>query len=279
MPESRQPVSRAGVAPAVSGTAASSGAAGAAAAEIVVSVRELAKTFGRTKALDGLSLDVRRGEKYGLVGPNGSGKTTLLRAIVGLVEPEAGEVRVLGEEVPSPRIAARIGYMTQSAALYEDLTVRENLRFFARLFGADARTAERVEEVLALVDLKPRGDSPVRTLSGGMKQRASLAAALVHYPEIMILDEPTVGVDPELRLGLWEHFNRLNREGRTFIISTHVMDEAERCGRVGLLRLGRLLAEGTPEELKREAKASSLEEAYLWFARRASGEPATGKGR
>lgn len=268
MPESRQPASRAGAAPAASG-----------AAEIVVSVRGLAKTFGRTKALDGLSLDVRRGEKYGLVGPNGSGKTTLLRAIVGLVEPEAGEVRVLGEEVPSPRIAAKIGYMTQSAALYEDLTVRENLRFFARLFGVGARTAERVEEVLALVDLKPRGDSPVRTLSGGLRQRASLAAALVHDPEIMILDEPTVGVDPELRLGLWEHFNRLNREGRTFIISTHVMDEAERCGRVGLLRLGRLLAEGTPEELKREAKASSLEEAYLWFARRASGEPAARKGR
>ena len=275
MPESRQPASRAGAAPAASGAAGSTSAA----AEIVVSVRGLAKTFGRTKALDGLSLDIRRGEKYGLVGPNGSGKTTLLRAIVGLVEPEAGEVRVLGEEVPSPHIAAKIGYMTQSAALYEDLTVRENLRFFARLFGADARTAERVEEVLALVDLKPRGDSLVRTLSGGMRQRASLAAALVHDPEIMILDEPTVGVDPELRLGLWEHFNRLNSEGRTFIISTHVMTEAERCGRVGLLRLGRLLAEGTPEELKREAKASSLEEAYLWFARQASGEPESRKGR
>ncbi len=247
-----------------------------AAGEVVVAAENLVKTFGRTRALDGLTLRVRRGEKYGLLGPNGSGKTTLIRSIVGLVAPDRGAVRVLGKKVPSPAVAPRVGYMTQAAALYEDLTVRENLRFFARLFGVGRRVAERVEEVLRLVDLADRGGSPVRTLSGGMRQRASLAAALIHEPELMLLDEPTVGVDPELRLTLWQHFDRLNAEGRTFIISTHVMEEAERCGRVGLLQAGRLLAEGSPRELKEKAGASSLEQAYLWFSHQAG--PA-GEGR
>ncbi len=237
------------------------------AAGIVVAADGLVKNFGRTRALDGLNLRIHRGEKYGLLGPNGSGKTTLIRSIVGLVQPDQGEIRVLGEKVPSPSVSRRIGYMTQAAALYEDLTVRENLRFFARLFGAGGGVAGRVEEVLTLVGLDDRGSSPVRTLSGGMRQRASLAAALIHQPELMLLDEPSVGVDPELRLGLWDHFDRLNGEGRTFVISTHVMDEAERCTRVGFLRAGRLLAEGSPRELKERAGAGSLEEAYLWFAR------------
>ncbi|MCL6581687.1 MAG: ABC transporter ATP-binding protein [Firmicutes bacterium] len=232
----------------------------------------MVKTFGRTRALDGLTVRVRRGEKYGLVGPNGSGKTTFIRSILGLVLPDSGEVRVLGERVPSPRVASRVGYMTQAPALYEDLTVRENLRFFARLFGTGRDLAERVAEVLHLVGLEGRQDSPVRTLSGGMRQRASLAAALVHAPELMVLDEPTVGVDPELRQALWRHFDRLNAEGRTFIISTHVMDEAERCTRVGFLRAGHLLAEGSPAELKAQAGAPSLEQAYLRFAVRERGE-------
>ncbi|RJQ08376.1 MAG: ABC transporter ATP-binding protein [Bacillota bacterium] len=235
--------------------------------ETVVNTRDLVKVFGRTRALDGLSLSVKRGEKYGLLGPNGSGKTTLIRSMVGLVQPDHGQIEVLGEKVPSPFVSRRVGYMTQAAALYEDLTVRENLRFFARLFGA-RDVADRVEEVLTLVGLADRGSSPVRTLSGGMRQRASLAAALVHKPELMLLDEPSVGVDPELRLGLWDHFDRLNREGRTFVISTHVMDEAERCTRVAFMRAGRLLAEGSPRELKEQTGTGSLEEAYLWYARK-----------
>jgi ABC-2 type transport system ATP-binding protein len=234
---------------------------------------DLVKCFGAIRALDGLSLEVRPGEKYGLLGPNGSGKTTLIRSFVGLIAPDSGEVRVFGEPVPSPLVTNRVGYMTQSAALYEDLTVRENLLFFARLFGVSGSAVARVREVLDLVDLTSRADSPVRTLSGGMRQRASLATALVHEPGLMLLDEPTVGVDPELRLTLWDHFDRLNALGKTFVISTHVMDEAERCGRVGLLRAGRLLAEGSPRELKERAGASTLEEAYLWHAaRRKDGE-------
>jgi ABC-2 type transport system ATP-binding protein len=229
---------------------------------------DLVKCFGAIRALDGLSLEVRPGEKYGLLGPNGSGKTTLIRSFVGLIAPDSGEVRVFGEPVPSPLVTNRVGYMTQSAALYEDLTVRENLLFFARLFGVSGSAVARVREVLDLVDLTSRADSPVRTLSGGMRQRASLATALVHEPGLMLLDEPTVGVDPELRLTLWDHFDRLNAQGKTFLISTHVMDEAERCGRVGLLRAGRLLAEGSPRELKERAGASTLEEAYLWHAAR-----------
>jgi len=248
------------------------------AAEVVVAVDNVSKTFGRTRALDGLTLRVIRGEKYGLLGPNGSGKTTLIRCMVGLVLPDKGRVTVLGRTVPSAAAAARVGYMTQAPALYEDLTVVENLHFFARLFGAGADAARRIEEVLELVDLGARRRSPVRTLSGGMRQRVSLAAALVHRPELMLLDEPTVGVDPELRRTLWRHFDRLNAEGKTFIISTHVMEEAERCSRVGLLRAGRLLAEGSPAELKRRAGASTLEEAYLWFAREQSEPEAAREG-
>lgn len=227
----------------------------------------LVKTFGRTKALDRLSLRVYRGEKFGLLGPNGSGKTTLIRSIVGLVVAEKGEVTVLGRKVPSATVSKRVGYMTQAPALYEDLTVTENLRFFARLFGRGRDVAHRIEEVLELVGLTDRGRSPVRTLSGGMRQRVSLAVTLVHQPELMLLDEPTVGVDPELRLALWRHFDRLNAQGKTFIVSTHVMEEAEHCTRVGLMQAGRFLADGSPRELKERAGASTLEQAYLWFAK------------
>lgn len=235
--------------------------------DAVVIVDNLFKTFGRTKALDGLSLRIHQGEKYGLLGPNGSGKTTLIRSLVGLVLPEKGEVTVLGQKVPAPEVSTRIGYMTQAPALYEDLTVRENLRFFGRLFGGGADLGRRTEEMLGLVDMTDRGGSPVRTLSGGMRQRVSLAVALIHQPELMLLDEPTVGVDPELRLALWRHFDRLNAEGKTFIVSTHVMEEAEHCTRVGLMQAGRFLAEGSPRELKERAGASTLEQAYLWFAK------------
>jgi ABC-2 type transport system ATP-binding protein len=239
--------------------------------DAVVQAVGLVKRFGSIRALDGLTLGVQRGEKYGLLGPNGSGKTTLIRSIVGLVAPDEGEVRVLGEKVPSPLTSSRIGYMTQSAALYEDLTVRENLFFFARLFGTPGQTADRVEEVLRLVHLTDRSGTPVRALSGGLRQRASLAAALIHEPELLLLDEPTVGVDPELRLVLWDHIDRLNALGKTIIVSTHVMEEAERCGRIALLRAGRLLAEGSPLELKQGAGAASMEAAYLHYASQADG--------
>lgn len=226
-------------------------------------VKNLVKSFGHVRAVDGLSLAVRPGEIYGLLGPNGSGKTTLIRLITGLLKPAAGIVTVLGQRMPDKRALAAVGYMTQAGALYEDLTVRENITFFARMCGGVTR--DRVGEMLALVELQDRAGSLVRQLSGGMKQRVSLACALVHRPRLLLLDEPTVGVDPQLRVSFWEYFQRLAGEGAALLVSSHVMDEAARCHRLGLIRQGRLLAEGTPPELLEQAGAASLEEAFLKF--------------
>jgi len=238
--------------------------------EVAVEVNSAVKQFGRVRALDGLSLRVRVGENYGLLGPNGSGKTTLIRAIAGVIRLTAGTARVLGIQVPSSSAAGAVGYMTQSASLYEDLTARENVTFFARLYGIGRKEAhECVEEALELVGLGDRAGSLVRTLSGGMRQRTNLACALVHRPRVLLLDEPTVGVDPRLRRTLWEHFRRLNRQGVTLLVSTHVMDEAEHCSRIGLMKNGRLLAEGAPSELRDRAGTDDLEEAFLRFEERA----------
>ena len=226
-------------------------------------VKNLVKSFGHVRAVDGLSLAVRPGEIYGLLGPNGSGKTTLIRLITGLLKPAAGIVTVLGQRMPDKRALAAVGYMTQAGALYEDLTVRENITFFARMCGGVTR--DRVGEMLALVELQDRAGSLVRQLSGGMKQRVSLACALVHRPWLLLLDEPTVGVDPQLRVSFWEYFQRLAGEGAALLVSSHVMDEAARCHRLGLIRQGRLLAEGTPPDLLEQAGAASLEEAFLKF--------------
>lgn len=234
--------------------------------EPAVEVESLVKVFGALRALDGLSLRVAAGETFGLIGPNGSGKTTLLRLVAGLYRPTAGRIRVLGRDDPA---AARphLGYMTQAEALYKDLTVRENVEFFASLYGLRGKELRRrVDEVLRLVDLADRAGSPVHTLSGGMKQRASLACALVHRPRLLLLDEPTVGVDPELRVSFWDYFGRLNAEGATILVSTHHLDEARRCHRLALLREGRLLAEGAPAELMRRAGRDTLEETFLHFA-------------
>ena len=206
-----------------------------------------------------MTLRVRQGEIYGLLGPNGAGKTTLIRSIVGLVVPESGTVTVLGRTMPDLDILGRVGYMTQAAALYPDLSVEENLRFFAAISGADSN----VDEALKLVELDQRRKSVVATLSGGMRQRCSLACALVHRPRLLLLDEPTVGVDPQLRVQFWDHFRDLAAAGTTIVVSSHVMDEAERCQRLGLIRFGRLLGEGSPNELRSAAGTNNLEEAFL----------------
>lgn len=233
----------------------------------VVEVRQLVKRFGDVYALNGLSLQIRQGETYGLLGPNGSGKTTLIRTIAGLVHPTSGEVEALGYRIPqeASKILPKIGYMTQLSALYNDLSVWENVQFFARIFGMRERKQreERITEVLELVDLLPRKSSLVGTLSGGMKQRVSLACALVHGPQLLLLDEPTVGVDPQLRQLFWGYFRSLNSRGVTIIVSSHVMDEADRCDRLGLMRAGRLLAEGTPSEIRHLAGDDNLESAFL----------------
>lgn len=234
--------------------------------------RGLLKTFGRVRALDGLDLEVPSGTILGLLGPNGSGKTTFIRVLTGLLRPSGGEVLVLGSR-PGRRTAAQVGYMTQAPALYDDLPVSDNLVFFGRLFGlsgADAR--RRAGELIELVSLTEKARTPVRDLSGGMRQRTNLACAMIHRPRLLLLDEPTVGVDPVLRVGLWERFRSMKADGATVLVTTHVMEEAERCDTVALIDAGRAIASGTPDELRERTGSSTIEDAYLWFARRTRGE-------
>jgi len=233
----------------------------------VVETQALCKHFGPIRAVDGLDLAVQAGEIYGLLGPNGSGKTTLIRLLIGLLRPTSGRAAVLGQTMPDKAILSQVGYMTQTSALYDDLTVRDNVAFFAEMCGLPpAGSRARIAEVLELVDLQDRANSLVRTLSGGMKQRTSLAVALVHRPRLLLLDEPTVGVDPQLRVTFWSYFRRLAESGVTLIVSSHVMDEAERCDRLGFIRRGKLLAGGSAAALRAQAGAASLEEAFLHFA-------------
>ncbi len=227
-----------------------------------VDVQNVSKSFGAVKALDGVTVRVKRGEIYGLLGPNGAGKTTLIRMLVGLLEAHAGTVTVLEQRMPNVGVLRHVGYMTQQAALYPGLSAEENVRFFGAINGAE----EGVKDALELVKLYDRRDSVVSTLSGGMRQRCSLACALVHKPQLLLLDEPTVGVDPQLRVELWEDFRKMAATGTTIIVSSHVMDEAERCQRLGLIQYGKLLAEGSPDEIRATAGAQNLEEAFLRLA-------------
>ena len=230
-----------------------------------VSVEDVSKSFGKFKALNGVTLRVRKGEIYGLLGPNGAGKTTLIRLICGLLQAQGGTVTVLGRHMPQVAVLRHIGYMTQQAALYPALSVEENLNFFAAINGA---AQDGVKDALELVQLYDRRKSVVATLSGGMRQRCSLACALVHRPDLLLLDEPTVGVDPQLRVQFWEAFRRMAAGGTTLIVSSHVMDEADRCQRLGLIQYGRLLAEGSPTEIRTMGGSQNLEDAFLALAGR-----------
>jgi ABC-2 type transport system ATP-binding protein len=232
--------------------------------EYTIDIDNVVKSFGTLRALNGVSLRVRRGEIYGLLGPNGSGKTTLIRAVVGLVIADSGTVTVLGKRMPDIGVLGSVGYMTQAAALYPDISVEENVHFFAAINGAEAH----VLDTLKLVNLDQRRKSVVATLSGGMRQRCSLACALVHQPKLLLLDEPTVGIDPQLRVQFWDHFRQMAAGGTTLLVSSHVMDEAERCQRLGLIQYGKLLAEGSPDEVRASAGTQNLEEAFLKLAGR-----------
>ncbi len=220
-----------------------------------VSARGLCKSFGRLRALDDLSVDIPRGVTYCLLGPNGSGKTTFIRAIVGLLSLDGGDLRVLGEPVARVKeIYSRIGYMTQHRALYPDLTLQENMEFFAGLYGIERSERERrMTRLLEMVNLQEHRGRLAGDLSGGMYQRLSLACTLIHEPELLLLDEPTVGVDPRLRQTFWEYFDQLTDMGKTVLITTHLMDEAEKCKIVGYMRSGKMAAMGSPEEIKRLA--------------------------
>jgi ABC-2 type transport system ATP-binding protein len=240
------------------------GVAADAGASPAVRAVDLVKTFGPVHAVDDVSFDLVPGRIYGLLGPNGSGKTTLIRLLMGLTRPTAGRSEILGVPMPSRATLARIGYMTQSDGIYPALSVAENARFFAATYGVSDRDA--VPEVLRLVDLADRGDSITATLSGGQRRRLSLACALVHRPPILFLDEPTVGIDPLLRVQFWSHFRALADAGTTLIVSSHVMDEADRCDELLFVRSGKVIARGSGRELRARAGTADLEEAFLRFA-------------
>jgi ABC-2 type transport system ATP-binding protein len=225
---------------------------------MAIEATDLRKRFGDVAALDGIDLSVPAGMVYALLGPNGAGKTTLIRAIVGLVRTDGGELRVLGSPMPDRRVLADIGYMTQAAALYMDLSAEENVRFFARVQGRGD-----VEWAMRFVDLWERRASVTATLSGGMRTRLSLACALVHRPSLLLLDEPTVGVDPQLRATMWNGLREMAADGTTILVSSHVMDEAARADRLALIRNGRILADGTVPELLARAGVDDLEAAFL----------------
>ena len=218
---------------------------------------------GGRLVLPGIDVRVPSGQVTGLLGPSGSGKTTLMRAIVGVQIVESGTVEVLGLPAGSPAVRRRVGYVTQAPSVYGDLTVRENLVYFARVLGAPL---ERVTEAIEVVALGDHADQVVRTLSGGERSRVSLASALLARPEVLVLDEPTVGLDPVLRRDLWQTFHRLADEGSTLLVSSHVMDEAERCHSLVLMRAGRIVATDTPDGLRAKTGRQDLEEAFLVLA-------------
>ncbi|MEF7615144.1 ABC transporter ATP-binding protein [Aquincola sp. MAHUQ-54] len=217
---------------------------------LVIDVQGLTKRYRGRAVVDGLSMQVRRGEVFGFLGPNGSGKTTSIRMMCGLLTPDAGAGQTLGFDVvrESAAIKRRVGYMTQRFGLYEDLSIRENLDFIARVYGLDRRAA-RVDEALQRLGLATRAAQLAGSLSGGWKQRLALAGCMIHEPQLLLLDEPTAGVDPGARRAFWAEIHELASRGITVLVSTHYMDEAERCHRLGYIAYGRLLALGTPEAL------------------------------
>ena len=225
----------------------------------VIDVRDLVVVRGSQEVLPGISLDVTAGVT-GLLGPSGCGKTTLMRALVGAQRLRAGSVEVLGEPAGSAPLRTRVGYVTQSASVYDDLTVAENLTFFARVLGVKRSAAE---EAVASVGLADQRHQVVGRLSGGQRSRVSLAVALLGSPELLVLDEPTVGLDPVLRRDLWGLFHRIADGGAAVLVSSHVMDEAERCDRLLLMREGRIIADGAPEEIRARTGTDDIEQAFL----------------
>jgi len=228
--------------------------------ELAIDVEGITKKFGTRTVVDGLGMQVRKGEIYGFLGPNGSGKTTFLRILCGLLRPDVGSGTCLGYDVitQSDAIKRRVGYMTQKFSLYEDLSLAENLRFVADIYEIkNARAA--VAEMLRTLGLEGRGHQLAGQLSGGWKQRLALAACLIHKPELLLLDEPTAGVDPKARRDFWEEIHRLASEGLTVLVTTHYMDEAERCHRLAYIAYGRLLARGTLHDVLDSARLETWE--------------------
>jgi ABC-2 type transport system ATP-binding protein len=236
--------------------------------DFAILTSHLTKKYGSFTAVDDLDLKVKKGEIYGLLGPNGAGKTTTIKMLSNVIRPSSGHASILGEKIPEGDISAKIGYMPQETGVYLGLTVKQNLKFYGRIFGLDkAEIKKRITELLNFVALYDWKDELVDNLSGGMKHRISLACTLLHQPELLFLDEPTVGVDPELRVSFWNYFHKLRENGATILITTHYMDEARRCDRIGFMKHGRLIAEDEPLELLKKSGMDSLEDAFLEFSK------------
>ncbi|MGM0853782.1 MAG: ABC transporter ATP-binding protein [Bacillota bacterium] len=230
----------------------------------IIHLNGLSKSFGSQEVLKNVSLNIQKGDIYGLLGPSGSGKTTLIKLMIGLETSSTGSVTFKGSKLKANELYPAIGYMAQSDALYDELTAKENLSFMASLYGLKKNhRKEQIEKVMTTVDLLDHLYKPVHQYSGGMKRRLSLAIALLHDPEVLFLDEPTVGIDPVLRKEIWDSFHRLKEEGRTLIITTHVMDEAERCDRLGLLQHGEIISSDTPDAIKETYGVTSIEDVFL----------------
>ena len=226
--------------------------------KFVIDAKQLTMQFGDYKAINALDLQVEQGTIYGFLGPNGCGKTTAIRMLTGLLSPTAGSVNVLGFELPAQAEALKlhVGYMTQNFALYDDLTVLENLRFVARIYGLSRQAmATRVDELLENYDLRPFANQLAGTMSGGQKQRLGLAAAIIHKPKLLFLDEPTSAVDPQNRRDFWQKLFQLCEQGASILVSTHYMDEAERCHKLAILKQGVKRADGSPDELMAQMTA------------------------
>lgn|SRR5690625_179620 len=228
----------------------------------MINVTKVEQAFGKKVILQDVNFSMKKGEIVGLLGPSGSGKTTLIKTLIGMIRPAKGQVYVLGMKQPSLKPMKHIGYMAQSDALYEELTAYANLAYFGRLYGLRGkRLKQRIHECLSFVDLDSDMKKPVHKYSGGMKRRLSLAISLIHEPKLIFLDEPTVGIDPTLKRVLWNEFESLRNQGMSFLISTHVMDEAERCDRILLVKNGQLFEVGTPEKLIETY--GSIDEAFM----------------
>ena len=232
--------------------------------EIVVEGRALTKEFGHITAVDNLNIRINAGEIYGLIGPNSAGKTTTINMFLGIIKPTHGSITILGERAPRKGMLEKTGYMPQETALYEDLTVYETVHFFGDIYKVKKHELrKRAHQVLRFVGLTEHKNTIVSNLSGGMKSRLSFVCSIIHQPQLLFLDEPTAGIDPQLRLSLWKYFREVARKGATVLITTHYMDEASRCDRVGLMWNGKLIGEDSPQTLKSKTGKESLEDVFL----------------
>ena len=229
-----------------------------------VKIENVEKSFKANKILNNISFNIQKSEIVGVIGPSGAGKTTLIKILMGMEKADKGIVELLGYKIPNREVLGKIGYMAQADALYLDLSAKENLKFFGQMYLVPKKElADRVKYLAKLLNLEEHLNKKVKSFSGGMKRRLSLALTLLQNPEFLILDEPTVGIDPQLRLDIWEELNKFKEEGKSILVTTHVMDEAEKCDRIILLGNGEILEDGSPKELKEKYGVDSVEEVFL----------------